>query len=191
MTSTLERTAEITAGVAFELFLFAASVLILYRLLSKFVPLPQRQVVPCLRVGVLLRDGIAEKVLQPGSYWVLPKRTLVLCDTRRRPFQIAGQDTVTVDRLNIRISLSGEYRVIDPLAFVTESTDAPSALYLEVRLATSAAVAELSGEHFLNEPFAITQRVKELLAPRAAQLGMEISQLDLWEAVPVGWLRPV
>jgi hypothetical protein len=32
-------------------------------------------------------------------------------------------------------------------------------------------------------------RVQELLAPRAAQLGIEVMQLDAWEVVPLNWLR--
>ena len=31
--------------------------------------------------------------------------------------------------------------------------------------------------------------MKELLLPRETQLGLEMTKLDVYEAVPVGWLR--
>jgi hypothetical protein len=33
--------------------------------------------------------------------------------------------------------------------------------------------------------------MKELLVPKAAHLGIELTQLDVLESIPVGWLRPL
>jgi regulator of protease activity HflC (stomatin/prohibitin superfamily) len=147
-------------------------------------------VVPALQQGVLLREGKVEKVLGPGTYWITPKRTLLLCDIRPTPFQIGSQELLTADGMGVRVSLGGEYRVINATSFVSESSDAFASFYIELRQALRVAVGELNSENFLGEHALIAIRTKELLVPRAAQLGIEMTQLEVWEAVPVGWLRP-
>ncbi len=76
----------------------------------------------------MLRNGKVEKVLSPGAYWITPKRTLLLCDVRPTPFQVPAQEMLTVDGLAVRVSLGGEYRVVDPALFVTVNRDAFGAL---------------------------------------------------------------
>lgn len=141
--------------------------------------------------GVILREGQQEKVVGPGAHWITHKRTLLLCDVRPTPFQIPAQELFTADGLEVRISLGSEYRISNPVLFVTESTDSFSAFYLEVRQALRVAVGEISSQSFLAGQTLITARMKELLIPRAAQLGIEMTHLDIWEAVPVGWLRQI
>jgi hypothetical protein len=49
----------------------------------------------------------------------------------------------------------------------------------------------LSSKSFFNEQGLLITRTKELLVPKSAQLGIELTQLEILEAVPVGWLREV
>ncbi len=163
--------AEIAAGVTVELFLAALAIGLLYRVWGKIFAVPRRQSVLAFQQGVVLREGQVEKVLTPGTYWITPKRTLVICDMRPKPFQIPAQEMLTADGMGVRMSLGGEYRISDGALFLAESSDAFAALYL--------------GQAPL------TSRIKELLIPRATQLGVEMTKLEIWEAVPIGWLRPV
>lgn len=110
---------------------------------------------------------------------------------RATPFQVPVAELLTADGMSVRVSLAGEYRIANPSSFVTESSDAFAAFYLEVRQAVYAAVKELSGEMFIKEQSTITSRVKELLIPRASQLGIEIVHLEVLEGVPLGWVRQV
>jgi hypothetical protein len=57
----------------------------------------------------------------------------MLCDMRPKPFQVLSQELLTVDGMGLRMSLGGEQRIIDPALFVTESSDAFGAFYLEIR----------------------------------------------------------
>ena len=90
--------------------------------------------------------------------------------------------------MSARVSLAGEYRVSHPASFLSESTDAFAAFYLELRQALFTAVGELQGDSFINDQTLLTSRIKELLVPRSTQLGIEIVQLEIWEAVPLGWV---
>ena len=182
---------EVAAGVAVELFLVTIACAVFYSVWGWFFAVPKRQLVEAFHLGVVLRGGQVEKVLNPGAYWITPKRILVVCDVRPTPFQVPAQELLTADGLAVRISLGGEYRITNPALFVTESSNAFGAYYLELRQALRLATGELSSQSFLTGHTLLTVRIKELLIPRAAQLGIELTQLELYEAVPVGWLRPV
>lgn len=181
--------AEIAAGVTVEMFLFALGLGLLYRVWGRIFAVPQRQAVQAFQCGVVLYAGRVEKVLTPGRYWIMPSRTLLVCDMRAKPFQVPAQELLASDGMGVRMSFGGEYRIANPTSFVAESSDAFGSFYLDLRQALHAAVGELSSENVLNGQSLITARVKELLIPRAAQLGIEMTQLEIWEAVPVGWLR--
>jgi regulator of protease activity HflC (stomatin/prohibitin superfamily) len=180
---------EIAVGAAVEIVLVGIAGGILYRVWGKFHPTPKRQIVPPFHSGVILLGGQAERVVGPGAYWISSKRTLVLCDMRAKPFQIPSQELVTADGVGVRISLGGEYSISDPLAFITESSDAFGALYLELRHALHGTVGELSGDAIIGGRAVLTDRIEELVIPRATQLGVKLTQLQVWEAVPLGRLQ--
>jgi regulator of protease activity HflC (stomatin/prohibitin superfamily) len=180
---------EIAAGAAVELFLVIIALAVLYRVWGWFFQVPKRQVVQAFQRGVVLRESKVEKVLEPGAYWITPKRRLVLCDVRPVPFQVSAQELLTADGMGIRVSLAGEYRVVSPALFVSESSDSFATFYLELRQSLRIAAGEMSSQGFLSGQAQLTARMKELLLPREAQLGVEMTKLDVYEAVPLGWLR--
>lgn len=180
---------EIVAGIAVECVIFGLAGGLLLRLYGHFLPLPNRVTIPALHEAVILRKGAVESVRPAGTYWLAPGRSVTLCDLRPRPFQIASQELLTAEGMGIRVSLGGEYRILDPRSFVTQNTDSFGAFYLEVRQALRSAVGEMSGHMALVNDSPITPRMKELLIPRAAMLGIEMTQLEVWEAVPIGWVR--
>ena len=180
---------EFAAGVAVEVLLFALAGGVLFRLWGHLLPLPRRNTIPAFHQGVILRHGKVEGVRGAGSFWLTPGRSIMLCDLRPRPFQVAAQELLAADGMGVRVSLGGEYRIVDPGAFVTQNTDSFGTFYLEVRQSLRSAVSELNGQTALMNDGPITARMKELLVPRAAHLGLEMTQLEVWEAVPIGWVR--
>lgn len=182
---------EIVAGITVELVFVALAIGLLYRVWGRVFAIPQRRVILPFQKGVLLQATQVVKTLDPGMYWISPKRTLFLCDMRPVPFQVPSIELLTVDKMNVRISLSGEYQITNPASFISQSSDTFAAFYLEVRRAVFTAVGELHSDSFIKEQVLLTDRVKELLVPRSAQLGLEIAQIEVWEAVPLGWVRQI
>ena len=180
---------EIAAGAAVELFLVTIAFAVLYRVWGWFFAVPKRQIVQAFLRGVVLYGIDVERVLNHGGHWITPSRRLVLCDVRPTPYQVSAQELLTADGMGVRVSLAGEYRVVNPGLFVTESSDAFATFYLELRQTLRRSVGEMSSHDFFGGQPQLTARIKELLLPKAVQLGIEMTQLDVYEAVPVGWLR--
>jgi regulator of protease activity HflC (stomatin/prohibitin superfamily) len=107
---------------------------------------------------------------------------------RPAPFELTGQELLTADSRLVKVSIGGEYRVANPALFVAESSDASSTFDLEVRQALRNAVGELTSSNFLTEHAVLPLRIKELLVPRATQLGIDLMQIQIYEAAPRGWL---
>ena len=114
---------------------------------------------------------------------------MILCDMRAKPYQIAAQDVAMSDGMAMRLSISGEYRVSDPALFTIQSSDPFGAFYLEARQALHLAAKEFEGLPVLTDPHLITSRVRELLIPPAAHLGLDITSLNVSEILPIGWFR--
>ncbi|WP_433969293.1 SPFH domain-containing protein [Tunturiibacter gelidiferens] len=185
----MESPVEMVVGVTVEVFIVAAALGVLYRIWGKVFAVPQRHNVLAFQQGVVLRGGHVERVVGPGHHWMTPKQTLLLCDMRTKPFQVQGQEALTQDGIGIRMSFGCECRIADPSTFVIGSSDAFGACYLELRQAIRAAVGEMSAEAILSGKALFSARVSELLVPKCSQLGIEMTQLEIWEAVPVGWAR--
>ncbi len=176
-------------GFSIEIVLGVLAGGLLYGIFGKMLPLPQRRSVLAFQQGVILRGSKVRRLVGPGAYWVSPHHTLAVCDMRLRPFQVHGQELMTADGMGLRVSLGGEYRVDDSARFLSESSDAFGTVYLEVRQALRAAVAESDTASLLNGRALLAERVKELVIPRAAALGVELTHLETWEAVPLGWMH--
>lgn len=180
---------ETVVGFSVELLLGMLAGGLLFRLWGKLLPLPQRRFVQAFQQGIILRGGRVERVAGPGTLWLWPGRTFAVCDMRLRPFQVHGQEVISADGMGVRVSLGGEYRVDDPGRFVSESSDPYGAVYLEIRQALRAAVAESDAGSLLDGRAMLAERVKELVVPRAALLGVEVTHLEAWETVPLGWMH--
>jgi len=180
---------EIVAGVSVEVILSAMALGLLYRIWGGVFRVPKKHTIFPFQRGVLLNGEDVEKVLRPGSHWIRPKQTLVICDMRPKPFQAAGLEMLAADGMGMRISLGGEYQIDDPTSFVTHSSDAFGAFYVEVRQTLYVVVREQSSNVLVNTQDRLVSRVRELLLPRGKQLGIQMTQLDLWEVVPLGWIR--
>ncbi len=94
-----------------------------------------------------------------------------------------------MDGMGIRIGLGGEYQIADVVRFVGASTNGFDAFYMDLKQALRATVAEMEGDQLLRGDGELTARLRELLEPRSAHLGVELTKLEVWEAVPIGWVR--
>jgi regulator of protease activity HflC (stomatin/prohibitin superfamily) len=177
---------EYFAGAAVEVVIFGVAGGILYRVWRGASFLPQRKTLLPFNKGVVLEGERAIKVLDPGSYWIKPRQSLVPVDVRPRPFQTASRELITADNLGIRIRFSGEYKVIEPASFVLASTDGHGAFYLALEREITLTVIESKRVEILEARISPADRVKERIEPQASNLGITVSNLEVSELIPIG-----
>jgi regulator of protease activity HflC (stomatin/prohibitin superfamily) len=182
---------ELLAGVAVELALVVLAGMVIRRVLGQLSFLPSRGKLLPFNRGVILNGDSVERVVEPGACWIAPGRTLIPVDIRPKPFQVAAREVITVDNGAFRVAFGGEYKVIDPSLYVTESSDAFGTLYVALERVISSAAQEQDADTLLNTPSVYAERIQELIEPRAAQLGLRVTALEVSSAISLGWvLKP-
>ncbi len=180
---------EDVAGAAVEVVISGIAALVLYRLSKHASFLPQRKLLLPFNRGVLLDGERVVKVVEPGRYWVKSKQTLVAVDVRSRPFQMESRDLLTADGQGLRVRFNGSYKVIDPALYLSESNDGKAALYLSLEREIGHAIGELNRSDVLTGLVSPVDRVKERIEPRAAQLGMTVTHLEVSDLLPISWMQ--
>ena len=144
----------------------------------------RRFVVQPWEKALLLRRGEHVDTLGPGSYRRWGRGySLQTVDTRPWIVTLPTQEVPTADGVTVKLTLAGQARIVDPVAFVLRTQDAHNVLYLAVQLALREVVATRTIEELVggNRPeFAreLAERVQGLGA-----VGLAVEQLGLKDVI--------
>ncbi len=174
---------DIITGTAVEAVIVAAALALIYRIWRNTSFLPQRKAIAPFNRGVILRGEQPVRVVDSGRFWLLPKESLVAVDIRPKPVQIPSHDLLTLDNQAVRVALAGEFRVADPARYVCENSNSGGAFFLALEQALPLAVAEYSLDALLRNPSVLAKRIQERVEPRAAQLGLKLTTLEVLNAL--------
>ncbi len=176
---------EIMAGVAVEISLAVFILGVIYRLLGRPLGYFKMNKIQPFQRGVLMSGEIVERVLEPGTHWIWSKKSILLCDTRPKPFQLNSQEVQVSSDAWVRVSMNGATKIVDAAIYVTASTDALATFYTSLRrLLTEAAKAQTF--HWRSEDGdRLAERLQKLLEQEAENLGLAVTSLDVWEVLPL------
>jgi hypothetical protein len=182
----LDSIPEIVAGVAVEVLVFGIAASVLFRFLSGRFLVPKREIVLPNQRGLIVQGEEILRVAEPGTCWIRPKQRIILCDMRPRPLQMAGLEVTCGNGGIVRLSLSGRYQIADAATYYTGSANAGDAIFVELRRSIASAARQQSSSAIVAAPEVFAQGIREAAAPAAARLGLEISELDVWDALFIG-----
>jgi regulator of protease activity HflC (stomatin/prohibitin superfamily) len=176
---------DLLVGVAVETCLGAIVLGVIYRVMGSPLGLFKLNKIQPFQRGVLMKGEVVDRVLEPGTHWIWSKRTIFLCDTRPKPFQLNSQDVQVSADAWVRVSMSGATKIVDPAKYVTASSDSLSTLYTSLRrLLTEAAKAQ-PFRWGTDDSSMLAARMQELLQREAEKLGLTVTSLDMWEILPL------
>jgi regulator of protease activity HflC (stomatin/prohibitin superfamily) len=139
--------------------------------------------------GLLFNRGLLKQVLNPGVYWTFSTRAITSIDMRLQPLNVPGQEILTSDGISLKISLAGEYQVVDPERYLVSSVNAGASLYLHAQQALRTATAEQTFEALLSARPALNLRVTELVSEQAAGLGLAVVRLEIRDLMLTGEIK--
>jgi SPFH domain / Band 7 family len=181
---------DVLIGVAVEISLAAIVLGVIYRVLGSPLGLFKLNKIQPFQRGVLMKGEVVDRVLEPGTHWIWSKKTIFLCDTRPKPFQLNSQDVQAARDTWIRVSMRGATQVVDPARYVTASADSLTAFYTELRRVLTEAAQAQTSHWKAEDSVRLGARMRELLEREAEALGLTVSSLDVWEVVPLYAQRP-
>jgi regulator of protease activity HflC (stomatin/prohibitin superfamily) len=143
-------------------------------------------------VGLLYRRGHFVRVLRPGVYRAgLLRREIVVLDARRRFAAVPGQEVLSQDGVGLKVSVAVSFELADPVAAVHRAADREQALHVIVQLALRAAVGALRIDDLLAQREELGRRLRDAVAPQAAELGLRIHAVEVKDVMLPGELKRV
>jgi regulator of protease activity HflC (stomatin/prohibitin superfamily) len=140
--------------------------------------------------GLRYGRGRLKGLLDPGTYVSLRAfNEIRVFDARPTFVTIDGQDVLTADGVNLRISLVARYLVGDPAAAVGGDQDYRRALYVILQLALRETLVGRTADELLAARAGIGPTVKERSAGALARLGVELLSVDVRDLMLPGELK--
>ena len=143
--------------------------------------------------GLRFEQGRLMGVLEPGRYklWTHPEAQtqITTVDLRRTELTIAGQDLMTRDKVTLRLTLTVEYAVEDPVAATQKVTSARDSVYLAAQLAAREYVAAVTLDELLEGRDALTRFLEQHVAPKALGWGVRVERVGVKDVVLPGEMK--
>jgi regulator of protease activity HflC (stomatin/prohibitin superfamily) len=143
-------------------------------------------------VALWFRDGVYQETLGPGVYAFWKNAGVVkihVVDMKELVLDVSGQEIMTADKVTLRINALVAYRITDPLRSVTEVDGAAQALYRAAQLALREAVGARDLDALLAGKDALARELAELIAPRAAELGIHVVTIGVRDVILPGDMK--
>jgi regulator of protease activity HflC (stomatin/prohibitin superfamily) len=139
-------------------------------------------------------DGRLSERLEAGvtGYWN-PGRKIAakLVDLTRQALDVTGQEVLTRDRVTLRINISAEYRVVDPLLAVSSVKDFADALYRALQLAFRKTIGALTLDQILEQKGLVDVEAADKVRADMATIGVEVSDISLKDVILPGEMREI
>jgi len=144
--------------------------------------------------GLFYVDGVFERMLEPGAYAFFNVGRAVnvrTVDTRRAALDVAGQEMLTKDRVTIRVNVTAEYRVTDPVKAVTAVTDFEEALYRALQFAFRKSLGTKTLDEILGNKVSVDVEAAEAVRGEMAVIGIEVGEIALKDVILPGEMRDI
>jgi len=169
------------------------------KLLQRLQKAGKAQFVTLVEVGegktaLVSIDGRMTERLESGvyGYWN-PGRKIgaKLVDLARQSLDVTGQEVLTRDRVTLRINISADYRVVDPLLAVTSVKDFADALYRALQLAFRKTLGALTLDQILEKKILVDAEAADKVRTDMAAIGVEVSDIALKDVILPGEMREI
>lgn len=129
--------------------------------------------------GMKYVDGHFRGLVEPGAYWVFtPSTSIWPVDTRATVITVSGQEIITSDGISVKLSLSGQMRLVDPVVAINEVQDYLGALHNLLQIALREVVGARTIDELLQHRETIGPEVLERSVAKAKAIGVELSEVD-------------
>ncbi|CUK12642.1 Modulator of FtsH protease HflK [Ruegeria denitrificans] len=144
--------------------------------------------------GLLTVDGVFVDQLNPGAhaFWKVGRKVEVKqIDLRQRTHEVTGQEILTKDRVTIRVNLSADYRVVDPIKAVGAVKDFDQSLHRALQLAFRKTLGAMTLDRLLAEKVTVDTEAADRVRTQMAGIGIEVGEIALKDVILPGEMREI
>jgi regulator of protease activity HflC (stomatin/prohibitin superfamily) len=135
--------------------------------------------------GLLYREGKLEQVLEPGRYVYGASEPVEVAKVSLREMShvVPGQGILTADKVEVRVTLIAQYRVVDPTLALHAVENFTEQLHQELQLALRDVVSGRTMDELLEGRTELGTALLERTAERARRYGVELSRVGLRDVI--------
>jgi regulator of protease activity HflC (stomatin/prohibitin superfamily) len=128
--------------------------------------------------GLLYKHGKMVRVLDAGTYRIWRDTGSILkIDMRKQQFTVSGQEILTKDHINIRVSIVGSFRILVPELPSRMVQNVHFELQTITQLALRSAISQINVEELLNGRDSLESQVLSKLSAEVKPYGVEFVSL--------------
>ena len=146
------------------------------------------------QLGLLWVDGELVDTLEAGLYafWKTNRSIKVEhMDLRLQNLEVAGQEILTKDKVSLRVNLSANYQIIDPIVARLQLQDYQEYLYRQLQFALREAVGTKSLDALLADKEALNGDVFKVVVKRMAELGIKVANVGVKDIILPGEMKEI
>ncbi len=145
-------------------------------------------------VGLLFVDGELVKTLEAGLYafWKFNRNLKVeQVDTRLQAMEVGGQEILTKDKVSLRVNLTAQYRIVDPVTAVKALSDVNGTLYRELQFALRAAIGTRTLDALLGDKGELDRVVFDTVRDRVSEYGVVMKSVGIKDVILPGDMKEI
>lgn len=140
--------------------------------------------------GLLYHEGKLIETLAAGRHirWGRNYR-ITLVDTRKTLLQVAGQEVLSTDNVGVKLSVVLTLQIVDAAKSVQAADNHAAHVYSATQTAVRTVVAGFTMDALLTQRVAIGAQLRELIAPQAEAVGVQLHTAEVRDVMLPGELR--
>lgn len=139
-------------------------------------------------------DGALDGRIEAGAHawWNIGRNVATRdIDLRKSSVDVTGQEVLTRDRVTIRVNISAEYKVADPLKAAGATVNYADALYRALQFAFRKTLGALSLDQILEKKVSVDEEAAAKVRSDMAEIGLEVSDISLKDVILPGEMREI
>ncbi len=145
-------------------------------------------------VGLLIVDGELTELLQPGLhlFWRFGRKLAVeLVDQRMQAMEVQGQEILTKDKVSLRVNLTANYRVSDPVKARSELGNFVEYLYRSLQFGLRQAVGVRTLDVLLGNKDELDQVIFDCVRVKAELFGLQVDSVGVKDVILPGDMKVI
>jgi len=150
--------------------------------------------VPEQSAGLIFVNGQLLRNVGTGmhAFWAaLGNVRAELVELRRQVLEVNAQEILTKDKVTLRVNISAEFRVTDPMLAARTVRNAGEALYRSLQLAVRRTLGRRTLDELLQEKVDIEPASAEAIREEMAAVGVEVGTMALKDVILPGEIREI
>jgi regulator of protease activity HflC (stomatin/prohibitin superfamily) len=150
--------------------------------------------VPDNHVGLLIVDGELVQTLKPGLYvyWKFNRNVKVeQVELRMQVMEVQGQEILTKDKVSLRVNLSAQYQITDPVAARSKLVNVADYVYRELQFALRQAVGTRALDTLLGNKDELDNVIFTAVKEKIAEFGIEVRSVGVKDVILPGDMKDI